>query len=335
MEPVSRDYIIDVRRLRVLQELRDRGTIAATAEALHLTPSAVSQQIAKLSREIRAPLLTRQGRRVRLTEQAHLLLAHAVLIGRQMERARADLAAHRAGEAGTLALGAFASAITALVAPMLTALAEQRPRICVTVHESEAPGCFTQLDSGALDVAITVDYRGGPASTDARYHRVDLHFDPLVVAVPDSHPVAEREIADLRELSCTTWVTGADRGPCAEISFAACAMAGFTPDIRHRVNDWAAALALVATGTGIALVPRLAVPASAPGVTLRPLMPSTGRTIYAAVRAGSQDSPTVAAVLDSLRRTAARRAPDSKAEVLHDLDISRADDSWWLAIPGR
>lgn len=317
MESVSWNFTIDVRRLRVLQELRDRGTIAATGQALHLTPSAVSQQIAKLSREMRVPLLSRQGRRVRLTEEAHLLLVHAALISRQMEQARADLAACHDGQVGLVAIGAFASAIAGLVAPMLSVLATERPRISLTVHEAEAPDCFSHLDSGTLDIAITVDYRGGPASTEPRYHRVDLCFDPLVIAVPESHQVTASEVADLRELGQATWVTGAERGPCAEVSFAAFAMAGFTPDIRHTVNDWGAVLALVAAGTGIALVPRLAASAQ-PGVAFRPITPVAGRTIYAAVRAGSEHSPTVATVLDILRQTADKRGADPGAGLPRD-----------------
>src|SRR5512147_3074883 len=111
MESVSSAFTIDIRRLRVLRELRLRGTIGATASALGLTPSAISQQLSALSREIGVPLLAPQGRGVRLTQQAELLLEHAAAIDVQLERARADLAAFEEGAVGRVTLGTFATAI--------------------------------------------------------------------------------------------------------------------------------------------------------------------------------------------------------------------------------
>lgn len=298
--------MIDIRRIKLLQELHDRGTIAAVAQALHLTPSAVSQQLARLARDFEAPLLTRHGRQVRLTEQAHLLLEHAVVIDAQLARVRADLAAHANGYAGRALLGTFASAVTTLAGPVLTALGRRRPGIRLQVREIEAPACFAELDAGALDLVVTVDYRDGPLRTDPRYHREDLLFDPLMLAVPATHPLASAPTVSLASAGGETWIAGAGTGPCADVVSSACAMAGFTPDVRHRVNDWSAAMALVAAGAGIALVPRLTLPYRPCGVVARPLSNSgAGRMIYAAVRAGTQHSPTLLAVLDLLREQAA------------------------------
>ncbi len=110
---------IDVRRFRVLRELRDQGTIAATADALCLTPSAISQQIKALSEEIGVPLLYQQGRNVSLTSQAHVLIKYAMNINRQLELAQAELTDVSEGNLGHVILGAFASAIPDLVAPAL------------------------------------------------------------------------------------------------------------------------------------------------------------------------------------------------------------------------
>lgn len=73
MEPFSGTFTIDLRRLGALRELDRRGSLAKTAAALHLTPSAVSQQLSALSRELGVPLIERQGRGVRLTGQARLV----------------------------------------------------------------------------------------------------------------------------------------------------------------------------------------------------------------------------------------------------------------------
>ena len=307
MEPCSPSFTIDIRRLRVLRELRERGSVGATALALNLTPSAVSQQIAALAREVGAPLLAPHGRGVRLTPQALLLLEHATVIDTQLERARADLASFGDGAVGQVRLGAFASAITGIVVPALQRLRLERPRLAVTVQEIEAPECFTRLDAGDLDLVITVDHQGGPLRGDARYGRLELLDDPLLVALPEDHPLAGQAAVALAGLAGAAWIAGAARGPCREVARAACTGAGFNPDVRHFVDSWEAVLALVAAGCGVALVPRLALPAGGfRGVALRPVLgpQAPSRHLYAAVRAGSELSPSLVPVLVALAEAA-------------------------------
>lgn len=299
---------MDARRLNVLRQLHERGTIVATAEALHLTPSAVSQQLATLSREVGTPLLRRQGRGVRLTPQAHVLLEHATAVQAQIERARADLAAYDEGLVGSITVGAFASAITGLVAPALLPLHAERPHLAVSIVETDAPHCYTLLDNNELDVVITVDYRSGPTRSDPRYSRTDLLFDRFDVALHVTHPLAARPEVHLRELAHLRWIIGGGGGPCAEVSLAACAAAGFTPDVRHRVDEWSAAMALVDAGAGVTLVPRLADPRPFSRVRLRPLAGDPPRrNVYAATRAGAQHDPAIAPLLDALAAVANRQ----------------------------
>ena len=310
MESSTNTFTIDIRRLRVLRELRQRGTIGATAKALSLTPSAISQQIAALSREIGVPLLTPQGRGVRLTQQAELLLEHATAIDVELERARADLAAFEEGTVGRVVLGSFATAITGLVAPALERLRRERPRLRLAVREIDAE-CFTLLDSGELDVVIMVDHRDGPARGDRRYARWELLDDHLLVAVPQGHPLAAKRSIDLLALADEPWIVGGTAGPCQESSLAACAAAGFAPDVVHRVDDWSALLKLVAAGCGVGLVPELAMgSAPAAGVILRPPsgLQRPCRHLYAAVRAGAERSPCIAPVVDALVTTAQEHA---------------------------
>lgn len=306
MESFTNAFTIDVRRLRVLRELRLRKTIGATAAALHLTPSAISQQISALSRDIGVPLLAPQGRRVRLTPQAELLLEHAAAIDAQLERARADLAAYEAGNVGRVALGAFASAITGLVAPAVERLRRERPRVRVAIREVGAE-CFPLLDRGELDLVITVDHRGGPPRGDHRYARRELLDDHLLVALPQEHPLASRAGVDLFALAGEPWIVGGTAGPCQDAGLAACAAAGFTPEVAHGVDDWGALLRLVAAGCGVGLVPELAVGAAPPaGVVLRPPAGPHRpcRHLYAAVRAGAERSPCIEPVLAALEAAA-------------------------------
>src|ERR687890_1438029 len=101
--------MLDLRRLRLLRELHERGTIAAVAEALQFTPSAVSQQLAMLEREAGVRLLERAGRGVRLTDAALVLVGHAeALLGRAAV-AEADLAAASGAVAGRARIAGFES----------------------------------------------------------------------------------------------------------------------------------------------------------------------------------------------------------------------------------
>src|SRR6202000_327885 len=135
MKSVSWDFTVDWRKLRLLHELDRRGTIAATAEALHLTASAVSQQLAGLSRDIGVPLLERRGRTVVLTGQARLLLAHAEGMRAIAERTPAALDAWEDGTVGHVRVGALATAIGALVGPAIVQLRRERPGLVMRVSE--------------------------------------------------------------------------------------------------------------------------------------------------------------------------------------------------------
>jgi DNA-binding transcriptional LysR family regulator len=307
VERVSETFTIDLRRLTVLRELQRRGTLARTAEALHLTPSAVSQQLATLAREMGVPLTEREGRGVRLTGQARVLLAHADLIAAQLERARADLAAYGEGARGAVTIGCFSSGILGLLPGALRALGEQLPDLRVDVVEAEPPDVFTALDSGQVDLAVAVDFAAAPPHTDARYHRVDLLTDALDLAVPSGHRLAGRDRVAVRELATEPWIIGAAWSCCGAVARSVCAAAGFTPDIRHAVNDWGALAALVEAGQGVALIPRLVQPLYAQRRLT--LLPTEGtppsRNVFAAVRTGAEGDPVLAAVREQLRSTAA------------------------------
>src|ERR1700761_5918279 len=131
MKSVSWDFTVDWRKLRLLYELDRRGTIAATATAMFLTPSAVSQQLAGLARDIGVPLLERRGRTVVLTGQARVLLSHAEDMRELAERTRAALDAFADGTVGYLRAGSLATGITALVAPAVVRLGQERPGLVI------------------------------------------------------------------------------------------------------------------------------------------------------------------------------------------------------------
>ena len=302
---MKKGFIVDLGQLKALRALADHETVTAAARVLHLSPSAVSQQIAALARSVGVPLVVRHGRRVRLTPQAVVLLGHARVVETQLERARTDLAAFEGGEVGNVTVGAFATAISGLVAPALGLLSADRPRLALTVMEVEAPECFQHLDAGSADVVVTVDYQSGPRSGDPRYERVDLVRDPLLAVLPSRHPLAGRRHLTLRTLADEPWVMGTPGHPCVDITVAALAAASITPRTCHRVNDWDALITIVAEGSAVALVPALALSSYHDKVVALPLEPAQpARNIYAAMRRGSAHAPHIAAVAAALSAVA-------------------------------
>jgi DNA-binding transcriptional LysR family regulator len=301
-------FMIDVRRLRVLRELDQRGTVAAAAGALHLTPSAVSQQLSALAREAGVPLVEPAGRRIRLTPAGRVLLDHSDGLFAQLEQINADLASVAAGEIGTVTVAAFPTAISALVVPAVKALRASRPGLSVSVLDVEAPACFDQLAGGELDLAISMSYAGGPPD-DPRLERVPLLDDVLDVVVPAGHPAAGQDVVELRQLAGDDFIAGRRGTPCHEVTMAACAARGFVPTVRHRTDDFAAMFCLVGAGLGVAMLPRLAQLDSSTAAVVRPVTPPVpARPLYVAVRRGSRGAPRVIAMLEELC-AAARRFP--------------------------
>lgn len=296
----------DVRKLRILRTLRDRGTVTATAEALLMTPSAVSQQLTNLAGQLGVPLLEPQGRRVRLTDAAHLVLRHAEAVFAQLERADADLAGYLRGESGQVRVGAFSTAVPALVVPAVRILAaEDRPGPQVRVREAEAAEAYELLSAGEVDLALSLAAHA-PTARDPRFTLLPLLADPLDVALPAGHRLAGAPALRLADLSREAWIFGGS-GPWSEITTAACEAAGFVPEQAHSAAGWTAILAMVRAGMGVALVPRMVSASDRPrdGVVMRILEADRPyRHVVAAVRQGAEHGPATARVLAALRLAA-------------------------------
>jgi len=293
---------LDVRRLRVLHEVALRGGVTAAAAALHVTPSAVSQQLVQLAREAGCDLLERSGRGVILTPAGQVLAAHAKDILGALEHAVAGLAAIRQGIGGIVRVGAFPSAAGALVAPAAGRAIARHPDLDVRVTEAEDQQSRLDLRSGTLDVIVLQEYDHVPAPLPADLDRHPVTSDPLHLITPASW---KRHTGRLDELSDVRWIASAEGTPCLRSTLHACRLAGFEPDIRHRAVDFALTLDLVAAGLGAALVPELALRHVPSGVHIEPLVePVTARRIFAVTRAlnGTAQRPAVDAFLAELTR---------------------------------
>jgi DNA-binding transcriptional LysR family regulator len=291
--------MVDLRRLRALRELADRGTIAATADALHLTPSAVSQQLAVLEREVGQPLLEPNGRTVRLTPAATAVLAHADALFSEVERMDATLAALAGGAVGTVRIGAFSTAIRGLVVPAVARLRETSPGLELVIRDVESPEVFDAVALGEMDVGISMEHSGAPGREDDRFARFELMRDILDVALPEGHLLAAGD-ARLTDLAGEQWIAPPEGWSCDDVIRVACSAAGFTPNVAHRSGDWTAIMAMVSAGLGVAVVPRLAQDLPPPGVVIRRLRGEpAARHLFVICRRGAEDHPAIGATIEA------------------------------------
>jgi DNA-binding transcriptional LysR family regulator len=294
--------MLDVRRLRLLRELAYRGTIAAVAQALAFTPSAVSQQLSALEREAGLPLLERSGRRVVLTPAGRTLVEHAETVLEQLERATADLAGARQGLAGPVRIGTFPSAGRTLIPVALSTLARQHPALQPMVSELDPAQVAGALRAAELDVALIHEYDFTAGHSEPGLASEALCTEAMYLASAARTRLARVERADPDAIGRgrdAPWITASPGTMCHQMTMHACQAAGFTPHTRHLVDDFATTLALVAAGQGVALVPQLGLADPPPGIVLT-RVPLSRRTRIA-YRSGAASHPAVTAVSAALR----------------------------------
>jgi DNA-binding transcriptional LysR family regulator len=292
--------MFDLARLRVLHAVAGHGTLAAAAAALHLTPSAVSQQMTKLEREAGCALAERQGRGLRLTEEGQALAAHAARILATVEEAAADLAARQGRVLGTLTVGNAPTAARGLLPPVITACAAEHPGLRIRVLEVEPYQAMGRLTAGDLDLAVSQDWVNVPAAVPERVRTEDIGHDPADLAVPAGHPLAARDAVALSELAAEPWISSTAGTICHDWLTNTFRRDGHEPVIAHQAAEFPTQLALVAAGLGVALVPRLATDHVPPGVRLIPVTPALDRRVFAVWRAESSGRPAIRAVVDAL-----------------------------------
>ncbi len=302
--------MLDLHRLRLLHELHARGTIAAVADALRFTPSAVSQQLAVLEREAGVRLLERAGRGVRLTDAALVLVGHAEALLDRAERAQAELAAASGRVAGRARIASFQSAAFHIAVPALRALVEEHPELRCELVEAEPEESLPALVLGDVDLVLADEWQHQPLARAAGIQREDLWEDPVGVVLPETHPAARRHrrAVPLAELAGEAWSTGHRETAWAEMTTRTCReLGGFDADIRHRTNDSVTTLALVAGGQAVTLLPALVDPAPErhPGIAVRAIADGdVHRTIFAATRTADAERPSVQALLAAVRAAA-------------------------------
>jgi DNA-binding transcriptional LysR family regulator len=295
--------MLSLPRLNTLREVARRESISAAAAALDYTQSAVSQQVAALEREAKTALLERHGRGVRLTAAGQTLVAHADGIIARVQAAEDALGAIAGLRGGHLRLATFPSAGAALIPQAIARFGAEHPLVGLSLVEGEPEELVPRLRAGELDLAVLFEF--GERQNFAAAQRSELFDDPLDVALPCGHPLAARDAVELRLLCDEAWVQTRRLSPCAQQVVRSCHAAGFEPRVAFESDDYATVQGLVAAGTGVALIPRLALASGVhPGVAVRPLSPDpVARRVFALTPEASRlipAAPAMVAVLEAL-----------------------------------
>ena len=291
--------MLEVRRLRLLSELSVRGTLAEVAEALHQSPSSVSQQLAQLEKEAGVPLLRKVGRRVQLTAAAELLVDHTDAILERLERAEAEVTALADETVGTLRIAVFQSAALAFVPQLLADLTARHPRLRVTMTQREPEQALHETWLREVDLAIAEQYPGHAAPRHRGLDREPLTTDAIRLAVP---PRGEpwTAITSVADAAHVPWVMEPRGAASRHWAEQVCRTAGFDPEVRYETDDLQAHVALIESGNAVALLPDLMSVRRRPDVRFVDLPGAPRRTVFTATRASIADSPAITAARRSL-----------------------------------
>ncbi|MBT2441142.1 LysR family transcriptional regulator [Streptomyces sp. ISL-36] len=293
--------MLDLGRLRALHAVAVHGTVGAAAAALGYTPSAVSQQIAKLERETRTTLLERQGRGVRLTDEAQQLAATAETLLSIVEEAEVRLEERRGLPSGRLAIGCFASAARGLMPRVLAELARRHPSLDARLTEVDPHLSIDLVSRGVLDLAVAHDWDIAPMPTPQGVEQAAIGDDLCDVLVPHDHPLAARASVRREELVEERWITQPPGTVCHDWLIQTLRATGYEPHIVHRAEENPTQVALVAAGLGIALVPRLGRGPLPPEVAPVRLDPMPMRRLHALWRAGAARRPAITETVRTLQ----------------------------------
>ena len=302
--------MLDVRRMRILREVAERGSLAHAARALSFTPSAISQQIAALEREAGVALLERGPRSVRLTDAGRALVDHTEAILARLEAAEAEMQAIAGLRGGLLRLASFPTAYATLVPPAIAEFRRRHAGVELTLTEADPALAFELLAAGSIDLALVYEYDFVPLARDSVTELVPLLVDPVNALLPRAHPAAARAAVRLEDLAGDAWVTSTRRSSCHSFVARACQAAGFEPRVTMESDDHGVWQGLVAAGMGVALASELSLPAPHPDVAVRPVTPRPlARRIYAARRASGGTGAAVDAMIEVLVEVARERVP--------------------------
>lgn len=296
--------MLNLERLRILHAIATYGSVSAAADVLHVTTSAVSQQMGKLERETGQQMLAKNGRGVRLTDAGRLLSGHAERILSLVELAHSDLEAHRGAAVGEVVLGAFPTAARGLLPMALAALRRDHPQLRPRMQEMEPAGSVARVVRGDMDLAVVLDWYNRPLSLPSGLAKAPLLDDIADVAMPSDHPLAGRAQIELEDFADDDWVSWPDGEFCHDWLMFTLRGKGIEPRLSHSAEEHHTQLALVAAGLGVAVAPRLGRGPVPEGVSVVPVRHTMHRHVYAVWREDADRRPAIRAAVEALQSSA-------------------------------
>mgnify|MGYP005988122203 CR=1 FL=1 len=321
--------MLDFGGMNALAAVARTGSVSTAAQILHITPSAVSQRIAKLEREAGQILLERSGRGVRLTGAGKLLVERADGMLAMMAEAEAELAAYKGSVVGNVKIAGFSSAVRGLLPTVLSQLTSTFPALHIEVFEREPKESIDELLRGNVDIAIIQDWESARLILPPEVATARLLTDIFDIAVPDGHRLADHSTVTLNDVAQDKWVMWPTGWQCHDWLTDTLRSVGARPDVAYTAGEHATQLSMVAAGFGIALIPRLGRGPLPPGVRMIGLTPAPLRTVYAGRRRSIAIRPAVRETVLALEVAARdkRSSSDPEARALPRDCIDRTESS--------
>lgn len=297
--------MLEIRRLQIFAAVAERGSFTAAAEALYMTHSAVSQQMALLERQLGLPLMVRGPRGVELTDAGRLLADRSAgVLGSiaAIEQEMRDLTKQQTH----VRLGAFPTAAADLIPRVVKEFQRRHPDVRVHLRSAHAADIPAALRDGEIQLGLIWDYDFLPRTVPTDIERLPLVDDPLFVLVPANHPLAAESEVDLLEFAGESWIVRGHEPPYADAFATMCRLAGFEPEVGFVTEDYLSAQGLVAAGIGVTTVPRLALVALRPDVAAVPIGGMKPYRRIAAVRRKDTEHPPAALQLLEVLRDVAQ-----------------------------
>ncbi|WP_045731090.1 LysR family transcriptional regulator [Pseudarthrobacter chlorophenolicus] len=302
--------LFDMRRLAVLLEVVEQGSITAAADLMMYSPSAVSQQLRKLEQEVGQPLLTRRSRGVVPTEAGQVLAGHARQILRQMKAAQSDLDQIAGLKRGALTVGTFPTLAGSFLPIVIRAFKKRYPAISLSLRSARFDELVADLQSGVTGLCLLWDYPWNRFQNDS-IRVTEVFRESTVILVAASHPLADKEQVGMEDLRNESWIVRAEAHPVVEVLQRSAHDAGFEPTIGFLANDYQEAQAMVSVGMGVAMVPRTAVALQHPDVRVLSLGDEAPlRRVLLAQRQDKVYAPAEVAFQTTLLEIARERAGD-------------------------
>ena len=293
---------MNITKLLALHQLALRKTMAAAAEALYLTPSAISQQISLLEQELGIDLIERRGRGVELTVAGKELVKHAERIFEELQTARAKMASLKKTVVGTLKVSAFPSAGAALLPAITRSLKAAYPQLTLYSRELEPEEAVTALRAWEIDAALVDDVIVTPGLLDPHLEIRSLIRDNFVIMLPEKHPLTAQQSVTFEDLRNEAWVIDAWAvNNYTDVVIGECKKAGYVPNIIAQCKDFTLSSTFVKTGCAVFMVAGLRMLSPLEGVAFRPLYPAMKREISIAFRKTERTSPAMRVFIKHIR----------------------------------